>query len=87
MQIYGRHRGLDVLEAVAAEEPVAHALKALRSFIDGFQKLAAAGGPVSRIVLGPNWRIDEIADRDGTPGVRAHVDLTTVSKTTKRRTK
>jgi hypothetical protein len=28
-------------------------LKALRSFIDGFQKLADAGGPVSRIVLGP----------------------------------
>lgn len=30
-------------------------LKALRSFIDGFQKLADAGGPVSRIVPGPKW--------------------------------
>ena len=30
-------------------------LKALRSFIDGFKKLADAGGPVSRIVLGPTW--------------------------------
>ena len=30
-------------------------LKALRSFIDGFQKLADAGGPVSPIALGPKW--------------------------------
>ncbi len=35
--------------------PYWHQLKALRSFIDGFQKLADAGGPVSRIVLGPQW--------------------------------
>jgi cytochrome P450 len=35
--------------------PYWHQLKALRSFIDGLQKLADAGGPVSRIVLGPKW--------------------------------
>jgi cytochrome P450 len=35
--------------------PYLHQLKAVRSFIDGFQTLRDAGGPVSRIVLGPKW--------------------------------
>lgn len=35
--------------------PYWHQLKAVRSFLDGFQELADAGGPVSRIVLGPKW--------------------------------
>ncbi len=30
-------------------------LKAIRSFIDGLQALLDAGGPVTRIVLGPKW--------------------------------
>lgn len=37
--------------------PYRQQLKALRSFIDGFQLLRDAGGPVSRIVLGPRWLI------------------------------
>jgi cytochrome P450 len=32
-----------------------HQLRALRSFIDGNQELLDAGGPVTRIVLGPKW--------------------------------
>jgi len=35
--------------------PYLHQLKALRSFIDGLQELADAGGPISRVVLGPKW--------------------------------
>jgi cytochrome P450 len=37
--------------------PYRQQLKALRSFIDGFQALCDAGGPVTRIVLGPKWLI------------------------------
>ncbi|MGV0746109.1 cytochrome P450 [Mycolicibacterium sp. XJ870] len=37
--------------------PYRQQVKALRSFIDGFQQLHDAGGPVSRIVLGPRWMI------------------------------
>src|ERR1700759_5798748 len=32
-----------------------HQLRALRSLIDGHQELLDAGGPVTRIVLGPKW--------------------------------
>jgi cytochrome P450 len=32
-------------------------LKALRSFVEGVQTLRDAGGPISRIVLGPKWLI------------------------------
>src|ERR1700751_5711772 len=32
-----------------------HQLRALRSLIDGHQELIDAGGPVTRIVLGPKW--------------------------------
>jgi cytochrome P450 len=32
-------------------------LKAVRSFIDGMQALADAGGPVTRVILGPRWLI------------------------------
>jgi cytochrome P450 len=35
--------------------PYLETLRALRSFITGFQQLRDAGGPVSRIVLGPKW--------------------------------
>jgi cytochrome P450 len=57
----------DVLETVARPDvsalplapknplPFAHQRKAVRSFIDGFQKLVDAGGPVSRLVWGPKW--------------------------------
>ena len=30
-------------------------LKAVRSFVDGFQAIVHAGGPITRIVLGPRW--------------------------------
>lgn len=35
-------------------------LKAVRSFIGGFEALAKAGGPVTRIVLGPKWLLPNI---------------------------
>lgn len=35
--------------------PYRDQLRAVRSFIDGFQQLLDAGGPVTRIVLGPKW--------------------------------
>src|SRR3984957_11472563 len=37
--------------------PYRHQLRAVRSLIDGFQQLLDAGGPVTRIVLGPKWLI------------------------------
>ncbi|MDH6198044.1 cytochrome P450 [Mycobacterium frederiksbergense] len=37
--------------------PYRQMLKALRSFIEGHQALRDAGGPVSRMVLGPRWLI------------------------------
>src|SRR6201992_1032725 len=30
-------------------------VKALRSYVDGFQELLDAGGPITRLVLGPKW--------------------------------
>jgi cytochrome P450 len=35
--------------------PYRHQLRAVRSLIDGLQELLDAGGPVTRIVLGPKW--------------------------------
>jgi cytochrome P450 len=35
--------------------PYRQQLRAVRSLIDGFQELFDAGGPVTRIVLGPKW--------------------------------
>jgi cytochrome P450 len=35
--------------------PYRHRLRAVRSLIDGFQELLDAGGPVTRLVLGPKW--------------------------------
>jgi cytochrome P450 len=35
--------------------PYRHKLRAIRSLIDGFQELFDAGGPITRIVLGPKW--------------------------------
>lgn len=35
--------------------PYRHQLRAVRSLIDGHQELLDAGGPVTRIVLGPKW--------------------------------
>ena len=32
-----------------------HQLRALRSLIDGHQELLDAGGPITRVVLGPKW--------------------------------
>jgi cytochrome P450 len=37
--------------------PYRHQLRAVRSLIDGFQQLLDAGGPVTRLVLGPKWLI------------------------------
>ncbi|HME47681.1 MAG TPA: cytochrome P450, partial [Mycobacterium sp.] len=37
--------------------PYRQRLKAGRSLIDGFQALLDAGGPITRIVLGPKWLI------------------------------
>ncbi|SPM30216.1 cytochrome P450 [Mycobacterium terramassiliense] len=35
-------------------------VKAVRSYIDGIQTLLDAGGPLTRIVLGPKWLVPEI---------------------------
>jgi len=35
--------------------PYRDQLRAVRSFIDGVQRLLDAGGPVTRLVLGPRW--------------------------------
>jgi cytochrome P450 len=35
--------------------PYRHQLRAVRSPIDGFQELFDAGGPITRMVLGPKW--------------------------------
>src|ERR1700756_5154119 len=35
--------------------PYRQQLTAVRSFIDGFQQLLDAGGPVTRLALGPTW--------------------------------
>jgi cytochrome P450 len=45
--------------ALAPKNPMPYRqqLRAVRSFTDGFQQLLDAGGPVTRIVLGPNWLI------------------------------
>jgi cytochrome P450 len=49
---------IDVAELpLAPKNPLRyrHQLKALRSLIDGHQELLDAGGPVTRVVLGPKW--------------------------------
>jgi cytochrome P450 len=35
--------------------PYRHQLRAARSLIDGFQEILDAGGPITRMVLGPKW--------------------------------
>jgi cytochrome P450 len=35
--------------------PYRHQLRAARSLVDGFQELLDAGGPITRVVLGPKW--------------------------------
>lgn len=37
--------------------PYRQQLRAVRSLIDGFQELLDAGGPITRLVLGPKWLI------------------------------
>ena len=49
---------IDVAELpLAPKNPLRyrHQLRALRSLIDGHQELLDAGGPVTRVVLGPKW--------------------------------
>ncbi|ORA37321.1 cytochrome P450 [Mycobacterium aquaticum] len=40
--------------------PYRQQIKALRLFIEGHQRLRDAGGPVSRIVLGPRWLVPPV---------------------------
>ncbi len=40
--------------------PYRHQLSAVRSLIDGFQELFDAGGPITRLVLGPKWLIPTV---------------------------
>src|SRR5271157_2491230 len=55
---------LELLESAVVAElslapknplPYRHQLSAARSLIDGFQELLDAGGPITRMVLGPKW--------------------------------
>lgn len=52
-------------------------LKAMRSYIDGVQALVDAGGPISRLMLGPEWlvpRVVLIASPQGARDVLGHTD-------------
>jgi cytochrome P450 len=40
--------------------PYRQQVKAVRDFIDGFQALLDAGGPVTRLVLGPKWLLPNV---------------------------
>ncbi|BBZ41852.1 cytochrome P450 [Mycobacterium conspicuum] len=40
--------------------PYRRQLTAVRSFIDGFQELIDAGGPISRLVLAPKWLLPNV---------------------------
>jgi cytochrome P450 len=54
-----------------------HQVRALRSLIDGHQELLNAGGPVTRIVLGPKWLFPPavlIASPQGARDVLARTD-------------
>ena len=48
--------------ALAPKNPLPYwrQLKAVRSYIDGLQTLVDAGGPVTRIVLGPKWLVPNV---------------------------
>ena len=39
--------------------PYRQQFRAVRSYIDGFQELLEAGGPITRLVLGPKWLLPE----------------------------
>jgi len=39
--------------------PYRRQFRAVRSYIDGFQELLEAGGPITRLVLGPKWLLPE----------------------------
>ncbi|MGF2945407.1 cytochrome P450 [Mycobacterium sp. Lab-001] len=47
---------------LAAKNPLPYRrqLKAVRSYIDGLQSLVRAGGPITRIVLGPKWLVPNV---------------------------
>jgi cytochrome P450 len=45
-------------------------LKALRSYIDGVQALVDAGGPVTRLVLGPKWLLPNVVVISSPQGAR-----------------
>ena len=57
--------------------PYRDQLRAVRSFIDGHQELLDAGGPVTRIVLGPKWLFPQavlIASPQGARDVLGRTD-------------
>jgi cytochrome P450 len=50
--------------------PYRQQLKAVRSFIDGVQALVDAGGPITRVVLGPKWLIPNVVLISSPQGAR-----------------
>lgn len=50
--------------------PYRRQLKAVRSYIDGLQELVDAGGPVTRIVLGPKWLVPNVVLISSPQGAR-----------------
>ena len=50
--------------------PYRRRLEAVRSYIDGVQALVNAGGPVSRVVLGPKWLLPNIVLISSPQGAR-----------------
>jgi cytochrome P450 len=51
-------------------------LKAVRSYIDGIQTLVDAGGPITRLVLGPKWLLPNVVLISSPQGARDLLGLT-----------
>lgn len=62
--------------------PYRQQVKALRSFIDGHQRLRDAGGTIIRVVLGPRWLVPPVAGHKEEIIVHSPSALTTAEKTT-----
>jgi cytochrome P450 len=58
--------------ALAPKNPLPYRerVKAVRSLIDGLQALADAGGPVTRVVLGPKWLVPQVVLISSPQGAR-----------------
>ncbi len=58
--------------ALAPKNPLPYRrqLKLVRSFIDGFQEIVDAGGPITRLVLAPKWLVPNVVVISSPQGAR-----------------